>query len=130
MPQQSFDFKLEFVSTNLVLKYINEINCNKSSSGGILTKIIKMAEEECTVPITNCTNECISSSTFPDDLKNVDIIPVYEKQDANDKTSYKSISLLPIILKIFGKFLYFTAIKYFHQNCVDSEKNILHRMLF
>ena len=117
MPQQSFDFKLEFVSTNLVLKYINEINCNKSSSGGILTKIIKMAKD-------------MVKMAFPDELKNADIIPVYEKQDVNDKTSYQSISLLPIILKIFGKVLYFTAIKYFHQNCVDSEKNILHRMLF
>ena len=87
-----------------------------------------MAKEECTVPITNCTNECISSSTFPEELKNADIIPVYEKQDVNDKTSYQSISLLPIILKVFGKVL--SAKKYFHQNCVDSEKNILHRMLF
>ena len=49
-----------------------------------------------------------------DELKNADIIPVYEKQDVNDKTSYQSISLLPIILKIFGKVLYFTANKYFH----------------
>ena len=29
--QQSFDFKFELVSTNEVLKYIKEIDCNKSS---------------------------------------------------------------------------------------------------
>ena len=47
--QQSFDFKFELVSTNEVLKYINEIDCNKSSSGHIVTKIIKMAKAELTV---------------------------------------------------------------------------------
>ena len=29
-----------------------------------------MAKEELTVSITNCINKCISSNTFPDELKN------------------------------------------------------------
>ena len=44
--QKSFDFKSDFVSTNWVLRYINEIDCNKSSGGDIPTKIIKMTKEE------------------------------------------------------------------------------------
>ena len=48
--QQSFDFESEFVSTNQFLKYINEVECNKSlsSEGDMLAKIIKVAKEEFT----------------------------------------------------------------------------------
>ena len=56
--------------------------------------------------MTNCINNCISSNTFPDELKIVDVIPVYKKEDVNDKINYQPISLLPIISKIFEKFLY------------------------
>ena len=49
--------------------------------------------------MTNCINNCISSNTFPDELKIVDVISVYKKQDVNDKINYQPISLLPIISK-------------------------------
>ena len=78
--QQSFDFKFEFVYTNQVLKYINEINCNKSSGGYIPTKIIKMAKGEFTVPITNCLSKRIPLSTFWDELKTAGIISVYKNK--------------------------------------------------
>ena len=89
------------MSANQVLKYINEINCNRVSGGDISTKIIKLAEEELPVPIANCINQSILSSTFPDELKITDIISVYKKQDANYLTN-----LLPIILKVLEKVLY------------------------
>ena len=51
--QQSFYFKFEFVSPNHVLKYVNEVDCNKRSGGNIPAKIIKMGKEELIVPVTN-----------------------------------------------------------------------------
>ena len=65
-----------------------------------------MTNGELTVPIKNYINKCLSSSTFPDEFKIAEIIPVYKKQDVNDKTNYRPISLLPIISKIFEKVLY------------------------
>ena len=44
--QNSFNFKFELVSTDQVIKFIDEIDCNKSSSGDIPAKIIKIAKEE------------------------------------------------------------------------------------
>ena len=67
--RKSFDFKFEFVSTNQVSKYTNEIDFNKSSGDDLPAKIIKMAEEERTVTLTNCINKCISLTSFPDNLK-------------------------------------------------------------
>ena len=84
-----------------MLKYINEINCNKISSGDIHAKIIKIAKEEVLVPLTNCINKCISSITFQDELKIADIVPVYKKHDINCKTNHRPTSLLTIISNIF-----------------------------
>ena len=93
-----------------------------------------MAEEELTVTLTNYINMCISLSTSPAELKIADIIPFDKNQDVSDKTDYRSISLLPIILKYLKRF--FTEnwkplpINYFYQNRVDSENAILQKCSF
>ena len=104
--QNSFNFKFELVSTDQVIKFIDEIDCNKSSSGDIPAKIIKIAKEEIAEPIRNCINSSISTGTFPDELKIADIVPVFKKEDQNDETNYRPISLLYLISKILEKFLY------------------------
>ena len=101
--KNSFNFKSELVSTDQVIKFIDEIDCNKSSSGDIPAKIIKIAKEEIAEPIRNCINSSISTGTFPDELKIADIVPVFKKEDPKDKTNYRPISLLPLISKIFEK---------------------------
>ena len=82
-----------------MLQYINEIY-NKKVSGGDIPQIIKIAKEELTFP--NCINKCISSNTFPHEFKIPDIISVYKKQNVLiTLIVYQTITLLPIILKIF-----------------------------
>ena len=104
--QNSFISKFKFVSTDQVIKFINEIDCHKSSRGDIPAKIIKIAKEEIAGPITNCINSSISTGNFHDELKVADIIPVFKKKAQNDKTIYRPTSLLPITSKLFEKVLY------------------------
>ena len=104
--QNSFNFNFELVSADQDIKFIDEIDCYKSSTGDIPVKIIKIAKEETTEPIRNCINSSISTGTFPDELKIADIVLVFKKEDPNHKTNYRPISLLPQISKIFEKFLY------------------------
>ena len=59
--------KFELVSTDQVLKFIDETDCNKGSSGDIPAKIIKIAKEEIAEPIRNCINSSISTGIFPDE---------------------------------------------------------------
>ena len=99
--QNSFNFKLELVSAGQVIKFIDEIDCYKSSSGDIPAKIIKIAKEEIAESIRNCINSSISTGNFPDELKIPDTIPVFKKEDQNDKTNYRPISLLSLISTIF-----------------------------
>ena len=58
------------------------------------------------IPIANCINKCISIKSFPDELKVADVIPVFKKEDPNNKANYRPISLLPIISKIFERVLF------------------------
>ena len=132
--QNSFDFKFKLVSTDQVIKLIDEIDCNKSSSGDIPAKIIKIAKEEIAEPIRNCINSSISTGIFPDELKLADIVPVFKKEDQNDKVNYRPISLLPLISKIFENFfirrLKIFLIRFYPKNSVDLEKDIQHNMHF
>ena len=105
--QNSFNVKFELVSTDQVikfidetdqaLKFIDEIDCKKNSSEDIPAKIIKIAKEEIAEPIRNCINSFISTGIFLDELKIADIVPVFKKEDQNDKTNHRPISLLPVI---------------------------------
>ena len=78
--QNSFNFEFELVSTDQVIKFIDEIDANKISSREIIAKIIKIAKEEIAEPITNCIHSSISTGTFPDELKIADIVPVFKRR--------------------------------------------------
>ena len=78
--QDSFNFKFEPVGTNQVIKLIDQIDCNKSSSGQIPAKINIIAKKEIAEPITNCIDSSISTDTFPDELEISEIVPVFKKK--------------------------------------------------
>ena len=102
-----FKLKFEFVSTDIVLRHINKIDIKKSSSREISPAIIKLAKKEKfwyqsqTVLIN-----VFRKKYFPDELKVAGVIPVFKKDDPNNKANYWSISLLPIISKIFAIVLF------------------------
>ena len=52
------------------------------------------------ISITKFINKCILIKSFPDELKVVDVIPVFKKEDPNNKANYGPIILLPEISKI------------------------------
>ena len=77
--QNSFTFKFEIVSTDQVIKFVDEIDCNKSSRGDIPVKIIKIPKKEIAEPIKNCINSPISIGTFSDELKNSSYCSCFQK---------------------------------------------------
>ena len=66
----------------------------------------KISKNKILIPITNCINKCISTKSNPDELKVADVIPVFKKDDPNNKANYRPISSLPIISKIFERVLF------------------------
>ena len=69
------------VSEEFVTKQINKLNAKKATGhDGISPKILKMAQQEITNPITKLVNKSIDSSIFPADLKSAQVSPLYKKK--------------------------------------------------
>ena len=56
--------------------------------------------------LTECYNQNIKNSAFPNELKNADISSVYNKKDCHDKSNYRPVSTLPHLSKLFECILY------------------------
>ena len=56
--------------------------------------------------LTECYNQNIKNSTFPNELKNADISLVYKKKDRHDKSNYRSVSILPLLSRPFEHISY------------------------
>ena len=86
---------------------INNLNSKKATpKGNIPVKILKLNSDIITPALTECYNENIKNSTFLNELKNADISPVFKKKDRHDKSNYRPVSILPLLLKPFERTLY------------------------
>ena len=85
----------------------------KSVSGKIPTKLLKLAKTEILKPLTNSINACIQNQTFPNELKQADVTPIFKKGDPKVKSNYRPISILPLLSKIFEKILHLQLSKFF-----------------
>ena len=56
--------------------------------------------------MTDCINEVLESSKYPESLKLSDIVPVYKKKDPTDKSNFRPISILPLLSKVFEKVIF------------------------
>ena len=48
----------------------------------------------------------IQNPTFPNELRNADISPLYKKRGRHDKSNYRPVSILPILSRPFVRILY------------------------
>jgi hypothetical protein len=75
------ELNFKHVSEEFVTKQINKLNVKKATGhDGISPKILKMAQQEITNPITKLVNKSIDSSIFPADLKSAQVSPLYKKK--------------------------------------------------
>ena len=69
-------------------------------------QILKLIKEPLIQPLTLLTNQILNSGIFPNKLKEAKVIPIYKKEDKNNFTNYRPISLLPTISKLIEKVIY------------------------
>ena len=63
--------------------------------------------------ITKCINKSIETKYFPDGLKLANVAPVFKKEDLLDKSSYRPVSILPLLSKVYEKVIYNQLSDYF-----------------
>lgn len=90
---------------------------NTASVGydGITTKIVKCVNDCICSHLSHIINLCITTGTFPDDLKKTVVKPLFKKEDRTLMEYYRPIALIPIISKIFEKYFYLKLNDYFEK---------------
>ena len=78
---------------------------NKSVSGDIPLSVLRYSEFTFSY-MTECINEVLRNSKYPESLKLSDIVPVYKKKDPTDKSNSRPISILPLLSKVFEKVIF------------------------
>ena len=88
-------FKFQLVSNNDVKKEIENLDTKKSSTNGsIPATILKQFVNTYLPHLMNSINCSIQHSSFPQELKLLEVILVYKKFDPLQKENYRPVSLL------------------------------------
>ena len=101
------DFSFKMVSMDEVKKVILKLNSKISSRYVAIPAIIlKQTIEVHLKYLTITINHSLKESAFPDELKQSEVIPIYQKLDSSQKENYRPVSLLPHISKVFERVIY------------------------
>ena len=77
-----------------------------STSGSIPTTILKQCVNAYLPHLTNSINYSPQHSSFPQELKLSEVIPVYKRLNPLQKENYRPLSLLPQVSKVFERIIH------------------------
>ena len=103
-----------------VIKAAKNLNDSKAVGGDIPTKILKECEFIFNI-ITACINKAIGTGKFPDSLKMANVTPVFKKEDPLDKSNYRTVSILPLLSKVYERVI--------HNQLSEYPNNFLNEVL-
>ena len=96
--------KFREIECNFVEKQIDRANVKKATGiDGISPKLLKLAKPAIAQPITNLINKILTTSKFPQNLKEAQVVPCYKKNNAIDKINYRPASIILYISIFFIK---------------------------
>ena len=88
-------------------KEIENLDIKKSSTyGSIPATILKQCVNAYLPHLTNSINYSIQHSSFPQELKLSEVIPVYKKLNSLQKENYRPVILLPHVSKVFERIIH------------------------
>ena len=100
LPKDDFSFKM--FSMDEVKKIVLKLNSKISSKyHAIPASILKQTIEVHLKYLTNTINHSLKESTFPDELKQSEVTPVYKNLNPLQKENHRPVRLLPRISKVF-----------------------------
>ena len=116
-----------YINQDYVTKLIQEIDVKKSAGWDDLPpKILKLAGNHISLPITHLINQGFKQNKFPSLLKYANVTPIYKKNDRMVISNYQPVSVLPTLSKMFERVIanqlthYFET--YFHPDWQPSGK--------
>ena len=102
-------------------KLIQNLDPNKAHGHDqISIRMLKLCSNSICKPLEIIFNRCLETSTFPNDWKKGNVVPVFKKGDKQILKNYRPISLLPVCGKIFEKLIFNKMFKFFIENDLIS----------
>ena len=109
-----FDFKE--VSQNEVRTLLKGLNPKKSPGyDNVPPKLLTIAAEEMSIPLTPLINGSIKTASFPDQLKLAELSPLFKNSDSLLTGNYRPVSVLTCISKVFEKVYHDQLYEYFKE---------------
>ena len=108
-------FSFKEVSNLDIEREISHLNTKKVGTfGNIPTMILKESSNVCNSTLKDIwTYEILRKQNFSENLKLVDITPVYKKKDPTLVENYKPVSVLPSVSKVFERIIQKTIFKFY-----------------
>ena len=95
-------FHLKEVLFEEVKKFIKSLNNKKSSISSCIPVEVLIGSVDICLPIfTDIVNSSIRKDTFPEELKLVEVTPLFKKNDPFDKVNYRPVSLPWQVSKVY-----------------------------
>ena len=130
MTNEKFSFQL--VTEDQVREEIMNLDGSKATPIGDISVDILKSTVDIHLPfITNSINLSIEKGCFPEELKLAEVSPIFKKKDDLDKETYRPVSVLPLVSKVFQRVMYhqindWTRKTNYLNNYQDLEKIIAH----
>ena len=97
-------FNFNHVDSMYVHKSISKLQTKKATGvDGISAKILKACTNSIAQPISSLINFTFDTNSFPRNLKQAQVLPIFKKKDPLDKQNYRPVSILPTISKIYER---------------------------
>ena len=104
--QNADPFVFQKVTPDAVDKEVRNLNPKKATTHkNIPPKILKSNSDACVQPLTQIFNDCVENSTFPNELKCVDVTSLPKNGPTNTRTNFRPISVLPTVSKLFERIM-------------------------
>ena len=116
--------KIPLATEDQIYDIINSLDTKKATGiDNIPAKVIKLSAKEIKSPLTKIINMSIEKCIFPDLMKLGKVIPIYKnskKGNRLDKQYYRPVSILPVLSKIFEKYILNSMLGYVNSILSDQ----------
>ena len=115
MDSKDLQFSFNFETKNKILAEIYNLDNKKAcQESDIRVKIIKDNIDIFSEFIFHNFNNSIFDTTFPSELKNSNVIPIFKKKDRKNVENYCPVTISHNLSKIYERFLCDQMYKYFN----------------
>ena len=110
-------FSLKPPSASTVCRLLNQLDTKKATGlDRIPCKLLKLSSSIVGPSLVYIFKSCINAEIFPNEWKIAKVTPLFKKGSKREIGNYRSISVLPLVSKIFEKIIYRQLHDYLQDN--------------